>query len=51
MNFLFTYLFLTERERVCEHDWGRGREREGETESQAGSTREEPDVGLEPMNV
>ena len=45
---MFVYFWETERE------WGRGREREGDTESEAGSrlpaASTEPDAGLEPMN-
>ena len=37
--------------REAEHEWGRGREREGDTESEAGSrlraVHAEPDAGLE----
>ena len=46
------YSFL--RVRDTEHEWGRGREREGDTESEAGSRSRaastEPDAGLEPTN-
>ena len=47
------FFFLTfERETKCE--WGQGRERQGDTESEAGSRLQavstEPDVGLELMN-
>ena len=49
--FLNVYLFERERER--ERDWG-GAEREGDTESKAGSrfhtVSTEPEVGLEPTN-
>ena len=45
-------MFICERE--IEHEWGRGREREGDTESEAGSRLRaistEPDVGLELMD-
>ena len=48
--FLKFYLFLRERERETEPEWGRGREW-GDTESKAGSrlwaVSIEPDVGLE----
>ena len=48
--FFNVYLFLRE----TEHKWGRGREREGDTESEAGSrlpaVSTEPDAGLKPMN-
>ena len=37
-------------ERAREHKWGRGRERGGERESQAGSALAGPEVGLEPTN-
>ena len=47
---LMFILFLRE----TEHAWGRGREREGDTESEAGSRLRavsiDPDAGLEPMN-
>ena len=37
-----------------EHEWGRGREREGDTEAEAGSRLQdistEPDAGLEPTD-
>ena len=57
MSYVFTHmwnlrnvLFLRE----TEFEWGRGREREGDTESEAGSrlraVSTEPDVGLEPTN-
>ena len=43
---------MTERE--TEHEWRRGREREGDTESEAGSrlraVSTEPDAGLEPTD-
>ena len=46
------YLFLGDRE--TEHEQGRGREREGGTESEAGSrlraVRTKPKVGLKPTN-
>ena len=36
------------------HEWGRGRESEGDTESETGSrlraVSTEPDAGLEPVN-
>ena len=35
--FLMFYLFSTERERETESEQGRGGEREGDTESEAGS--------------
>ena len=42
------------RQRGTEHEWERGREREGDTESEAGSRLRaispEPDVGLELMD-
>ena len=51
-NFFNVYLFVWERETVCECE--RGRDRETETESQAGSRfwafRTEPDAGLELTN-
>ena len=38
------------REKETEHEWGRGRDREGDTESKAGSrpraVSTEPDAGL-----
>ena len=41
-------------ERLTEGEWGKGREKEGDTESEAGSRARavstEPDAGLEPMN-
>ena len=44
------FLYFGDKETECEQ--GRGREREGDTESQAGSrlwaVSTEPDVGLEP---
>ena len=44
------YLFWTE----TEYEWGRGREKEGDTESEAGSSLRavstDPDVGLELMD-
>ena len=47
------YLFLRQRE--TQHEWGRGREREGDTESEAGSrlwaVSTEPDAGLELVNL
>ena len=49
LNFFNVYLFL--RERLIEHKQGRGREREGDTESKAssrlGAVHTEPDAGLE----
>ena len=40
--------------RETEYEWGRGREREGDTESEAGSrllaVSTEPDMGLEPVD-
>ena len=46
------YLFLRERE--TGYEWGRGRERDGDTGSEAGSrlpaVSTEPDAGLELMN-
>ena len=51
-NFFKVYLFL--RKRDTEPVLGRGREREGDTESEAGSrlraVSTEPDVGPEPTN-
>ena len=48
--FLKVYLFLRERK----HTWGKGREREGDTESEAGSrllaVSAKPDAGLELTN-
>ena len=53
------YLFIKcslifEREREAELEQGRGAEREGDTESEAGSRPQavstEPDVGLQPTN-
>ena len=48
--FFIVYLFLRERERVSRE----GAEREGDTESEAGSrlraVSTEPDAGLEPTN-
>ena len=42
-----------ETDRQTEREWGRGREIEGDTESEAGSglraVSTEPDVGLEPV--
>ena len=51
LNFILNvYLFLRESE--TEHEWGRGWEREGDTESEAGSrlwaVSTEPDARLEP---
>ena len=50
--FFNVYLFLRQRE--TEHEWGRVREREGDTESKTGSrlctVSTEPDVGLELTN-
>ena len=50
-NFKCFYLFLRERQ----NEWERGREREGDTEAEAGSglwaVSTEPDVGLELMSV
>ena len=50
----FKCLFIFDRERKTGHEWGRGREREGDTESEAGSrlraVSTEPNVGLEPTN-
>ena len=44
----------SERETETEHEWWRGREREGDTESEAGSKLRAvstgPDVGLKLMN-
>ena len=41
-------------ERLTECEWGKGREKEGDTESEAGSrvraVSTEPDAGLEPTN-
>ena len=46
------FICLSERETECE--WGRGRERGGDTESKAGCRLQapgtEPDAGLEPTN-
>ena len=42
------------RQRETEHEWGRGREREGDRESKAGSrlgaVSTEPDLGLKPTD-
>ena len=50
--FFSVYLFLRQRE--TEHEPGRGRERKGDTASEAGSRLQavstEPDAGLEPTN-
>ena len=50
-NTFLKHLFIFERQ--TEHEWGRGREREGDTESEAGSrlraVSTEPDMGLELM--
>ena len=50
-NFLNVFIYFWERERETEHEWGRGRKIEGDTESGAGSrvwaVSTEPDVGLE----
>ena len=47
---LNVFFFIFERE----HEWGRGREREGDTESKAGSrlqaVSKEPDAELKPTN-
>ena len=54
--FLFfnAYLFLIEREKERECKQGKGREWEGDTESEAGSrlwaVSTEPDVGLKPTD-
>ena len=53
LNYFFHCLFIFERQRDTEHEWGRGRERETQNLKQApGSelTAPEPDVGLEPTN-
>ena len=48
-------MFIHFWERETEHEWERGREREGDTESEAGSrlwaVSTEPNVGLKPMNL
>ena len=48
------FLFLRERKGETEGVWGRGREREGDTESEAGSrllaVSTEPNVGLKLTN-
>ena len=48
------YLFIFEGERETEHEGGRSRDREGDTESKAGSrlwvVSTEPDAGLELAN-
>ena len=48
------YLFILERDRQTECKQGRGREREGDTESEAGSRLQavstEPDAGPEPTS-
>ena len=50
----FFNLLIFERQREIEHKQGRGRERRGDTESEAGSrlqaVRTEPHVGLELTN-
>ena len=47
-------MFILDRERETEHEWG-GAEREGDTESEAGSrlpaVSTEPTVGLELKNL
>ena len=47
-------MFIFGRERETEHEWGKGREREGDPESEAGSrlraVSAEPDAGLELTN-
>ena len=52
--FFNVYLFLRERERERQRVSGGGAEREGDTESKAGSrfraVSTEPDTGLEPTN-
>ena len=49
-KFFLTFIHFWE----TEQEWGRGRKREGNTESEAGSriwaVSTEPDTGLEPMN-
>ena len=48
---ILKWLFIFERERETEHEWGRGIEREGDTESEAGSrlraVSTEPGMGRE----
>ena len=54
VNFFFYCLFIFERQRDTWHELGRGREREGDTESEAGSrfraVSTEPDTGLKLTN-
>ena len=51
---MFSCLFIFEREREIKHEQGRVRERDGDTESEAGSrlraVSTEPDAGLELTN-
>ena len=51
-TFFNVHFFLREGEAEC--TWGRGREREGDTELEVGSRLRaistDPNVGLEPMN-
>ena len=51
---MYIYLFLRERERECAHTSLGGADREGDTESEAGSWLQpvstEPDAELEPTN-
>ena len=48
------FIFKGERASETEHEWGRDRVREGDTEFEMGSrlraVSTEPDAGLEPMN-
>ena len=47
---IFLMLFIFERERGTEHEWGRGRERESEAGSRLRAVSTDPDVGLQPTN-
>ena len=51
---MFLLIFETERDRETKCEWGRGREREGDPESEAGSrlltVGTEPDARLELLN-
>ena len=52
--FIYFNIYLFLRQRETEHEWGRVREREGDTESETGSrlwaVSTEPDAGLELTN-
>ena len=54
IKIFYVYIFLRERECTRAHTSGGGAEREGDTESEAGSRLRaistEPDAGLQPMN-